>query len=553
MASALQNPNYRRRVNLITRAILSKDKSYRTPSTAQAGVQQWLRDSKKPKHKRAKWMQRVTAGTGKKAGGPGIRAILAGRKKTSPARRKLIQRTNRAVVREFQRQGKGYGGKAEYMASFGGTWRKSKRKASWQVRARKSKAGAYLSKSKQQKYKTRYPKRKLGMIGNYMVVDVDGVRNDNAKKMRARKPKRRTPVRSRKTTKRRRSRARANGLALRNGLALTNPSFGNLGGWFTGYALPIVVAGAAAGGIHAFANFGRFDLSGKINEVVLKVPYLGEKIVANIPNTFQGLLVSTALGLVAAKTKGDVRKYLGLTSVAVLTVGAAMDAYNFAAARQASMAAESDDLDLGALALDNMGGLALDNMGALALDNMGGLALDNFGDGMAYETAPLAGEQLYGQATLGDAYYSGADFSLGEGQALLNGSQVWVHKFGRPSRRTKRAAGSASHMAGVPGHRWGWLIKMVGFRRTGAIAAMKPKQRLRVLKSMRAGAIKGYQQATLEQRARAVQAATPSIEELVAKTSAAGHGQIAPQGAGGPCGPGGLELAYGDPALFMGA
>ena len=296
------------------------------------------------------------------------------------------------------------------------------------------------------------------------------------------------------------------------------------------------------------------DLSGKINEVVLKVPVVGEKIVTHIPNTFQGLLVSAALGLVATKTKGDVRKYLGLTSVAVLTVGAAMDAYNFAAARQASMAAGSDEgtrrprsfsSDLGALALDNMGGLAL--------DNMGGLALDNFGDGMAYETAPLAGEQLYGQATLGDAYYSGADFSLGEGQALLNGSQVWVHKFGRPSRRTKRAAGSASHMAGAPGHRWGWLIKMVGFRRAGAIAAMKPKQRLRVLKSMRAGAIKGFQRATLEQRARAVQAATPSVEELVAKTSAAGHGQIAPQGAGGPCGPGGLELAYGDPALFMGA
>jgi len=552
MASALQNPNYRRRVNLITRAILSKDKSYRTPSTAQSGVQQWLRDSKKPKHKRAKWMQRRTAGTGKKAGGPGIRAILAGRKRTSPARRKLIQKTNKAVVREFQRQGKGYGGKANYMASFGGTWRKSKRKASWQVRARRSKAGAYLSKAKQQKYKTRYPKRKLGMIGNYMVVDVDGVRNDNAKKMRARKPKRRTPVRRRKTTKRRQSRARANGLALTNGLALRNPSFGNLGGWFTGYALPIAVAGAAAGGIHAFANFGKFDISNKINDLVIKVPVLGEKIVQYGPNTFQGLLAGAALGLVATKTKGDVRKYLGLTSVAVLSVGAAMDAYNMMAARMASSAAVSDE-DLGALALDNFGGIALDNMGALALDNMGGIALDNLGDGMAYETAPLAGEHLYGQATLGDAYYSGADFSLGEGQALLNGSQVWTHKFGRPATRTKRAAGSASHLAGVRGHRWGWLIKLIGFQRAGSIAAMKPKQRLSTIKALRAGAIKGYQRATLEQRARAVQAATPSVEELVAKTSSAGHGQIAPQGAGGPCGPGGLELAYGDPALFMGA
>jgi hypothetical protein len=560
MALALDNPNYYRRRNLITRAILSKDKSYRTPSTAQSGVQQWLRDSKKPKHKRAKWMQRVTAGVGKKKGGPGIRAILAGRKKTSPARRKLIADTQKAVVREFQRQGKGYGGKAIYMRSFGpkhGGFRKSKRKASWQVRARASKAGAYLSKSKQQKYKTRYPNRKLGMIGNYMVVDVDGVRNDDARKLRARKAKatkrRKAPVRRRKTTKRRKSRARANGLALTNGSALLNPSFGNLGGWFTGYALPIAVAGAAAGGIHAFANFGMWDISNKINDMVIKVPWAGERIVTYLPNTFQGLLAGAALGVVATKAKGDVRKYLGLTSVAVLSVGAAMDAYNLAAARLAASSALPEEglEDLGALALDNFGALALDNMGALALDNMGALALDNLGDGMAYETAPLAGEQLYGQATLGDAYYSGADFSLGEGQALLNGSQVWTHKFGRPAMRTKRAAGSASHLAGTRGHRWGWLIKLVGFQRAGSIAAMKPKQRLSVIKSLRTGAIKGYQQATLEQRARAVQAATPSVEELVAKTSAAGHGQIAPQGAGGPCGPGGLELAYGDPALFM--
>ena len=86
----------------------------------------------------------------------------------------------------------------------------------------------------------------FGRKMNYHVVNVSGVRSADGRKVRRRK------------TSRKRSRARKNGLALRNGLALTNPSFGNLGGWFTGYALPIVVAGAAAGGIHAFANFGRF-------------------------------------------------------------------------------------------------------------------------------------------------------------------------------------------------------------------------------------------------------------------------------------------------------
>ncbi len=533
MASALLNPNYRRRVNMIARAITRRG----GPQNARTGVKQWLQNRNKKKTSRPKWMQRTTS--------KGAFEALSSWSKTTPAKRKKLERLKKQVAAEFVKQGAGYGGRSSYR-----TFRKGKAKlhkrGGWARRSQASKAGVYSLRSKRQAYKGRYPKRKLSGLGNYMVVDVDGVEVGIKKRMkrRASGKKRARPAflsRKRKTTRRRKSRAR------KNGLALTNPKFGNLGGWFTGYALPIAIAGAAGGAIHAYANFGAGDISGRINELASKIPTVGPWVVTHAPNTLSGVLVGGGLGLVAGMLRGQpmAQKYLALTGGAVITVGAAMDAYNAMAARRAQSVASVDDLDLGALALDNMGALALDNMGALALDNLG--------DGMAYETAPLAGEQLYGQATLGDAYYSGADFSLGEGQALLNGSQVWVHKYGRPATRTKRASGSASHMAGVPGHRWGWLIKMIGFRRAAAIAAMKPKKRLKVLKAMRSGAIKGFQQATLQARARAVQATTAPIEELVAKTSSAGVAPVAPQGAGGPCGPGGLELAYGDPALFMGA
>jgi len=567
MASALQNPNYRRRINMIARRIGKKG----APRTAKAAVAAWLKSRHLDKVDRPPWMQRPTKGTGKK-GSNDLDEILASAKKSTPARRRRLARLKRAVAHEFQRQGEGYGGKSRYFRTIDGKWGKSKRRSAWAPRTQRSKAGAYITKSKWKKYAKRYPGRKLGWLGNYQVVDVSGVRDADARRFHLReerggrmkrgypgsetwpksaelkgwKKKRAQLAKRKKATTKRRTRAR------KNGLALTNPKFGQLGSWFTGYALPIAVAGAAGGAIHALANFGPGSLSARLNEQLVKVPMAGDFVVTHLPNTTCGVLAGGLLGVAGGFTKGETRKYLLAAGGATIAVGAAMDAYNFAAAKFAARGADMVAAeDLGALALDNMGALALDNMGALALDNMGGLALDNFGDGMAYETAPLAGEQLYGQATLGDAYYSGADFSLGEGQALLNGSQVWTRKFGRPSRRTKRAAGSASHLAGRRGHRWGWLIKLIGFRRAGAIAAMKPKQRLSVIRSMRAGAIKGFQQATLEQRARAVQAATPPIEELVAKTSAAGHGQIAPQGAGGPCGPGGLELAYGDPALFM--
>lgn len=159
--------------------------------------------------------------------------------------------------------------------------------------------------------------------------------------------------------------------------------------------------------------------------------------------------------------------------------------------------------DLGAVALENpsFGAVALENpgmFGAVALENPG-----MFGDGMAYQLSPVgfgfdgevsALQNAYGRASAADAYYSGPDFDSAEGEALLSGAG----EFGRAAGPVPRlAAGQRKHhseFAGRRFHRWGWLIKLVGFQNAQQIAALPPEERLKVIDSLRKQALQTYQQ-----------------------------------------------------------
>ena len=145
-----------------------------------------------------------------------------------------------------------------------------------------------------------------------------------------------------------------------------------------------------------------------------------------------------------------------------------------------------------------LNGLALEeDYGDLALLNEG-----TFGDGMAYQLGAIGTDEddMYGQASLADAYYSGADFDLGEGQALVNGKGYFQRRFGAPTQRIHKFGGSsgASHLASKPGHRWGWLIKMIGWANVQKLAAMPPKQRVTVIKQLRENALATFQQIEAE-------------------------------------------------------
>ena len=180
--------------------------------------------------------------------------------------------------------------------------------------------------------------------------------------------------------------------------------------------------------------------------------------------------------------------------------------------------------------------------GMMADGAMGAMGAEGYGDGMAYSLAPLtnaAGQygmlnNAYSMADLGDAAYSGADFDVNEGQALVGGPVAFVEKFGMPPVRVTPMGGQvgrASHLAGRPGHRWGWLVKMVGFDNVQKLAVLPPAQRVDILKKMREQAMAAYQNAMASTPAKqAVNIANNSPE-----FGGNGNGQGAQgvQGAGG--------------------
>ena len=243
--------------------------------------------------------------------------------------------------------------------------------------------------------------------------------------------------------------------------------------------------GAAAFGVHFFA-----------------VPYV-EKYLPDAAKPFAytigGSLVGVASGVVAAKASDStVRNAAALVGGAAVAIGVGLDLF-----RKFGGGSTAGDDDFGAVALENSG-----MFGAVALENRGSLgavALENsgmFGDGMAYQLAPVslgfdgevsALQGAYGRASLADAYFSGPDFDAAEGEAMLNGAS----EFGRTAGSVPYgAAGAKKHHSALAGrrfHRWGWLIKLVGFQNAQQIAGLPPEERLKVINALRKQALSTYQ------------------------------------------------------------
>ena len=299
----------------------------------------------------------------------------------------------------------------------------------------------------------------------------------------------------------------ANNPGVFGGLAMTNPSYDFMG--FAKYSATALIAGGASYKIHQIA------VPWVQENVYDRIPVVGEYL-NQYPYAATGVIASGALGIAASKIGGVAGMYLGVVAGAVALTGGVLQAQDMFGGESLDVADEFEgDAELAGLAMTNPGvfsGLALENnahaMGGLALENphgmahLNGIAMDNggFGDGMAYQVAPLGmpdfseGHSEYSGASLADALTSGADLSVDEGNAAVLGKHAYLRRFGRPTVRhyAMGAPRGKSHLAGRPGHRWGWLIKMIGFQRFQALAALPPKKRLAVLKKMRASAIQAY-------------------------------------------------------------
>ena len=284
---------------------------------------------------------------------------------------------------------------------------------------------------------------------------------------------------------------------------------------------------------HAYVSPKAEDLIEKIPgasmllelEVPEAVPLIGGM---PLTNTIVGIITGAAI-LAASQYAGRkfgqpmVAQYGSALGAGIALVGPVVD----------FVSQDDADEDLAGLALDNYGGLALDNEGTFG-------DAGSYGDGMAYQIGAITSEDQtdFGQCSLGDAYYSGADFDLGEGQALLNGRHAFRSRFGHAPQRIANHGGrssGASHLAGRPGHRWGWLIQMIGWANVQKLAAMPPKQRVAAIGKLRANALESFKQIQVE-----------SQEQILAAP------ELVPLGADGPDGVGGAFGAYGA-TIFGGA
>jgi hypothetical protein len=103
-----------------------------------------------------------------------------------------------------------------------------------------------------------------------------------------------------------------------------------------------------------------------------------------------------------------------------------------------------------------------------------------YGDGGFYmigaNTRDL-GAVAYSDANYADAHFASNHMTPNEVSAALQGPQVYIHVFPGSPIKLKQQRRIQSRHAGLPGHRYGWLIKMIGFDAFQKIVAMPPHQR----------------------------------------------------------------------------
>lgn len=332
------------------------------------------------------------------------------------------------------------------------------------------------------------------------------------------------------------------GLALTNGgfggLAVSNPSREETVTYLKSAAT--LAGGAAAGG---YAHF-------------LIVPHLDDLVEEYLPEWFadgwgyvnylaSGIALGAPIGILGKKIGGMAGLYTTVLGTGVIAAGGLLQLLKYSGrlAEEGAATKTNPFSGLGGLALTNpgvFGGVTVEppptgifgglgQMGAIGGVEMdpnagvvgnyragdgqmvgyapyGGISSD-YSDGMAYMLAPLTSSDnnLYGeinhcaqQGLAGDAAYSGADFSVHEGQALVNGPKAFVDRFGMAPIRVNNMGGqvgAASHLAGREGWRWAWLIKMIGFENAQKLAALPAAKRLIVLKQMKEKALTAYQSA----------------------------------------------------------
>jgi hypothetical protein len=233
------------------------------------------------------------------------------------------------------------------------------------------------------------------------------------------------------------------------------------------------------------AMVGGVGVVGGMN-MVGRIPVVGQYAKYPFGHAFGATVMGLGLAVVSAflPVKPATKKALALSFAGA---GGAINAgqlmmcgFDLQACKDQNLAMLGADADVDVLDVDPVAGVHL-------------------GDGMYYEVQPFAGVAHdmagidYDNAQYGDANACPADFSPIEGEMAMRGRDAFMAKFGTAPKRMAGQKRYMSLMAGKQGHRWGWLIKSLGWQRFSQLAQLPPAQRRKLIAKLKASAIQASQ------------------------------------------------------------
>jgi hypothetical protein len=272
--------------------------------------------------------------------------------------------------------------------------------------------------------------------------------------------------------------------------------------------IPIAL-GAGVYYVHQLAEPYVMPLVTKVGGAAAKIPVIGKAVpfLLSKPYTMTGLVAAGALALLNRYdliSKQDAAM-VGGTAIA-MGVGLDLSLKPFAEAAvavQEQVAAVDPMAAQEEIAIAEADAMAGAHMGAVHMGSvhLSGLASD------------------YADAHFGDAYVCGEDLHPEEIAAAVAGQRYFFNKFGKSPQRITGKQSIYSRHAGRQGHRFGWLIKMIGFANFQKIAALPPHQRRQVIARLRKKAM-----AAVPQAIAAAQAAQPALESASLPIDGASNG-----------------------------
>ena len=296
-------------------------------------------------------------------------------------------------------------------------------------------------------------------------------------------------------------------------------NIGAITGLQTGLRKVPVVGGALA----EFIGYAPQALFGAVSvePALLFLKYVGKYVPAPIQAlnfTIAGSAIAALLSFVPSKMlKPALKKQL---QIAAATGGGAIDYYRW----RTEQSTVEDLEEKGVEGFGDYGALLTTAGYGGDMGDMGG------GYGALLTTAGYGGGHDayadYSDADYADAAYSGEDFTGDEASAFMAGPKAFRSRFPkRVKRPVKRGQGRPSAHAGRHGHRWGWLVKWIGFQGAQQVVALPALSRRQVLAQLRKQAI-----ASLPEIVAGIRATPAPVDasggSTVEEAEAAGYGAL---------------------------